>query len=151
MSSRDERVGHAHNPHRGSPCFEASPSSVSRWFTSRRRTSYRRARASARSWRDSWAKLRLAGGNLLRGRSYLSETASKQPRYNGYPTKKGIDLVIRRLRAATPALEGLVGRLCVDWDFSSASAYLYPARTQLSWQKDAAERSSAYIFYAHPR
>ena len=101
---------------------------------------------------EKWTKVyRLGDGHPLRGPSYLSETASAQPRYNVYPTKKGIDLVIRRIQAAALGLEGLIGRLGIDWDFFSASAYLYPAGTQLSWHKDAAERSGEYIFYAHPR
>jgi hypothetical protein len=70
--------------------------------------------------------------------------------HRAYPSKSGLDAVVRLLLDRKDALAPMVGTEGVDWVALSARIYLYNAGMRLSWHQDQSIYSGSYIFYAHP-
>jgi hypothetical protein len=101
---------------------------------------------------QKWAKaFRLSDGIPMRAPPYLSDPYEANTKNDIYPTGRGIDLVIKRLKEIAPNHENLIGKFGKDWAFFFARAYLYTANTGLSWHRDNANNATgAYVYYAHP-
>jgi hypothetical protein len=70
---------------------------------------------------------------------------------NVYPSGKGIDLVIQKLKEIIPQYVSLLGEQGKDWAYFFARAYLYPCGTGLSWHRDNQNHAcGAFVYYAHP-
>lgn len=67
-----------------------------------------------------------------------------------YPTKSPMDHVIDAMKECLPEVEHLIGRPGEDWLVSTATPYLYPSGTSISWHADAWAYSGAVLYYVHP-
>lgn len=93
---------------------------------------------------------RLTDGNPLAGAGVLyGPPAARNPKL-AFPSGRPIDLVVEAILEAGEALAPWVGRQGVDWDFLSATPYLYPVGAGLSWHGDTKARSGSFVLYAHP-
>ena len=102
----------------------------------------------AQKWRKVW---RLSDGSPLKGPVvYSHDVGEKAP---VYPTRCALDIIIETILSSSQQLCDLVGRHGSDWTGFSASPYLYPAGSGLSWHVDSTPwcYTGAYAFFAHPR
>ena len=99
-----------------------------------------------------WIKaFRLSDGDGLWGPPYLSDKYEGDTQHTVYPSGKGIDLVIQKLKDIVPSYGDLVGRQGQDWAYFFARAYLYPKGSGLSWHRDNQNYvRGAFSYYAHP-
>jgi hypothetical protein len=99
-----------------------------------------------------WVKaFRLSDGAPMWGPPYLSEHYEANTKNTTYPTGRGIDLVIKRIKEIACDHENLIGKFGKDWAFFFARAYLYSAGQGLSWHRDNENNATgAYVYYAHP-
>ena len=67
-----------------------------------------------------------------------------------YPTGTPLDHVLGTLAALSPGLERWIGVPGTDWVVCTATPWVYPAGSGLSWHSDGAGYPGAYIYYAHP-
>ena len=99
-----------------------------------------------------WVKaFRLNDGEPLWGPPYLSDPYTPDTQSQVYPSKKGIDLVIQKLKSILPDAGSLIGKQGEDWAYFFARAYLYPRGAGLSWHRDNENHvRGAFVYYAHP-
>tara|TARA_A100000171_G_C2130881_1_gene146630 strand:+ start:577 stop:1014 length:438 start_codon:yes stop_codon:yes gene_type:complete len=65
-----------------------------------------------------WVKaFRLTDGNPLWGPPILSDPYQKDPSRPSYPSGKGIDLVIQKIKEVLPECEEIVGKQDKDWAY----------------------------------
>jgi hypothetical protein len=67
-----------------------------------------------------------------------------------YPTGTALDHVFEKLLCLLPQVEAWVGKTGEDWNRISATPYVYPSGTALSWHADGSPFTGAFTFYAHP-
>lgn len=67
-----------------------------------------------------------------------------------YPTRGGIDCLVRLLLERHEEFAEWIGYRERDWRSLTARPYLYPAGTALSWHTDDIFYSGAFVYYAHP-
>jgi hypothetical protein len=100
-----------------------------------------------------WIKaFRRSDGDPLWGDSYSSAPTlpDRTSRVFPYPTGRGIDPFIERIRTDTEVLS-FIGEETNDWTYVFARPYLYPAGSGLSWHSDGrGDVVGAYVYYAHP-
>jgi hypothetical protein len=99
------------------------------------------------SYRKAW---RPADGVPLRGTTYLSKDVFPGSRLPVLPSRTPVDTVVAVTTRAARGLGQLVGRAGRDWIAVSATPYLYPPGTGLSWHADENQYRGSYVFYAHP-
>jgi Rps23 Pro-64 3,4-dihydroxylase Tpa1-like proline 4-hydroxylase len=92
----------------------------------------------------------LHDGSGLQGPVYYSESAGVHLRHNVCPTGRGIDIIINKIQVNAGAISRYAGVPGDDWDYFTASPFIYPGGSQLSWHDDGSGRSGAYSFYTHP-
>jgi Rps23 Pro-64 3,4-dihydroxylase Tpa1-like proline 4-hydroxylase len=99
-----------------------------------------------------WVKaFRLSDNEPLWGPPYLSDSYAPDTQNQVYPSGKGIDLVIQKLKEIIPQYVSLLGEQGKDWAYFFARAYLYPCGTGLSWHRDNQNHAcGAFVYYAHP-
>lgn len=99
-----------------------------------------------------WVKaFRLSDGTPAWGPPYISDDYSENTKCGIFPTGRGIDLVIKKLKEVAPQFENLIGKFGTDWAYFFARAYLYPQGCGLSWHRDNQNNATgAYVYYAHP-
>jgi len=67
-----------------------------------------------------------------------------------HPTGTALDCVFEKLLSLLPQVEAWVGKRGEDWNRISATPYVYPSGTALSWHADGSPFTGAFTFYAHP-
>lgn len=98
-----------------------------------------------------WHKVfRLHDGQSLYGPTYASGPAKPGQIIQGFPTGKGIDVIINRIQSSVADVAEYVGVFGKDWDVFTAKSFIYPVGAQLGWHRDAADKTGAFAFYAHP-
>jgi hypothetical protein len=80
-------------------------------------------------------------------RRRVNRDASAGP---AYPTGTALDHVFEKLLCLLPQVEAWVGKMGKDWNRLSATPYVYPSGTALSWHADGSPYTGAFTFYAHP-
>lgn len=102
---------------------------------------------------DQWVKaFRLSDGIPMWGPPCLSDKYEPDTRHEIYPTGKGIDIIIKALKAIQLDLIPLIGKQGEDWAYFFARSYLYPRGAGLSWHRDNANNvTGAFVYYAHPK
>jgi hypothetical protein len=72
-----------------------------------------------------------------------------------YPTNSPIDLVFDALKKHYDLIQPIVGVPGIHWNCLTATPYLYPVGTGLSWHSDnssgSRQYSGAFSFYIHPK
>jgi len=76
--------------------------------------------------------------------------ADEAPADATYPTGTALDHVFEKLQCLLPQVEACVGKTGKDWNRISATPYVYPSGTALSWHADGSQCTGAFTFYAHP-
>lgn len=99
-----------------------------------------------------WVKaFRLTDGRPLWGPAILSDPYEADQKRAAYPSGKGIDLVIKKLKEIVPQCEDIIGKQGEDWAYFFSRAYIYPKNTGLSWHRDNQNNATgAFVYYAHP-
>jgi hypothetical protein len=112
--------------------------------------------------RERWFKVwRLDDGEPLWGPEVVTagaaaslaagdSTATEHPPEMIFPTGLAIDYVIAAVQRIAGKCVSLIGSTPRDWAGLTAQPYLYPPGSGLSWHKDSANRTGAFIYYAHP-
>jgi hypothetical protein len=80
----------------------------------------------------------------------LRRADGEAPAGPAYPTGTALDYVFGKLLCLLPQIEAWVGKAGKDWNRISASPYVYPSGTALSWHADGSPLTGAFTFYAHP-
>lgn len=100
----------------------------------------------------------LCDGDPYRGQTTSSGNVRERAGMSSYPSGRAIDRVVEAIRDALPEVTPWSGREGNDWDFFSATPYIYPAGTGLSWHEDTVRqeagltdrRTASFILYVHP-
>ncbi|MFF4112602.1 2OG-Fe(II) oxygenase [Streptomyces sp. NPDC001714] len=98
-------------------------------------------------WRRAF---KLTDGNPLCGTGVLYGHPEPPDLRLTFPTDRPIDLVIEALLRCRDDLAPWVGLEGFDWEFMSATPYIYPVGSGLSWHEDTAGRSGSFVLYVHP-
>ncbi|WP_437733207.1 hypothetical protein [Sorangium sp. So ce1335] len=67
-----------------------------------------------------------------------------------YPTRTPVDSLLKAAKARCATVENLIGKEGHAWAGITASPFVYPVGTGVSWHHDAGPYSGAMIYYAHP-
>ena len=92
---------------------------------------------------------RIFHGDPLRGPGLYDRHPDPSKPVALYPTGSAMDAVVDALVNAEDTLSPWTGKRGEDWDFLSATPFLYPRDSGLAWHDDAADRAASYVFYAH--
>jgi hypothetical protein len=103
----------------------------------------------AEGWEKVW---RLRDGMPLAGPGVTSSKnrAASEEGARFYPTRRGIDTIIRFILENSALFSDFVGQRDRDWSFITAKAFLYPPGSGLSWHIDTKAPTGAWVFYSHP-
>jgi len=101
----------------------------------------------------------ISDGRPLTGETVVAAAEAGEPRRRAdgeapagpsYPTGTALDHVFEKLLCLLPQVEAWVGKTGEDWNRISASPYVYPSGTALSWHADGSPFTGAFTFYTHP-
>ena len=83
----------------------------------------------------------------------LTKKALKLDRFLKYPSNTPLDHILDVILEESDTFIPWLGEAKIDWRCVSATPYIYPQGTALSWHTDSQKggKTGAYTFYIHPR
>ncbi|RAG83698.1 hypothetical protein DN069_20815 [Streptacidiphilus pinicola] len=104
---------------------------------------YVKSRAAVRVFRP-------LDGEPLAGKPIFNAPRSSGGDVPLYPSGRPIDAVVEAIEGAAGTFEPWVGRKGTDWTCFSATPFMYPMGSGLSWHRDSRDRTGSFVAYVHP-